>query len=215
MVQDAPAASVAPQALVLVNAVLLAPVRLMPEIVSAALPVLVRVKGWAELAVPAVTLPKFAVAGVRAAWGAGMAVPVPVSDAVCVPTASMTESVALKLPAELGAKLTAIVHAVPAASEDPQVLAPRRKLEPFAPPMPNEVMESAALPAFVRVKEMGALVVPAVMELKLPIAGVSAACGAAACTPVPLRAAVWVPASSVTEKVVVCAPADAGLNTRV
>lgn len=67
MVQDAPAASVLPQVLVVVKAALLAPVRLIAEIVSAALPVLVRVKGWAELAVPAVTLPKFAVAGVRAA----------------------------------------------------------------------------------------------------------------------------------------------------
>ncbi len=179
MLQDAPAASVLPQVLVLVKAALSAPVRLIPEIVSAALPVLARVKVWAELAVPSVTLPKFAVAGVRAAWGAGTAVPVPVSDAVCVPTASVTESVAVKVPAEAGAKLTAMVHEAPAASEDPQVLVPWRKLELFAPLMPNEVMDSAALPAFVRVKEIGALVVPDVMELKLPVAGVRAACGVA------------------------------------
>ncbi len=164
---------------------------------------------------PAVTLPKVTVAGVSAACGCASAVPEPVSDAVCVPTESVTESVAVKVPADVGVKVTAIVQEAPAAREDPQVLAPCRKLELLAPLMPNEVMESASFPALVRVKVTGALVAPTVAVPKLPVPGVSAACAADACAPVPVRAAVWVPASSVTVKVVVCAPVAVGLKTTV
>jgi hypothetical protein len=137
-------------------------------------------------------------------WEAGVAVtvksavdaraaPVPVRGLVCVPTESVTESVAVKVPAEVGAKVTAVVHEAPAASEDSQVLVPCRKLELFAPPILNEVMESAAVPALVRVKVVAALVVPALMVPKLSAPGVRAACAVAACTPVPVSIAVCVP----------------------
>ena len=52
MVQDAPAASVLPQVLVLVKAALLVPARVMPAMVSGALPVLVSVAVCALLFVP-------------------------------------------------------------------------------------------------------------------------------------------------------------------
>ncbi len=95
IVQELPAASVDPQVFVLVKAVLLVPVSLIPAIASGALPALASVKIWAALVVPAVTLPKFALAGVSTACGCASAVPVPVSDAVCVPTESVTEKVPL------------------------------------------------------------------------------------------------------------------------
>ena len=191
IVQEEPAARDVPQLFdATAKAEALAPPREMELIARLAVPVLERVKVWAVLVTPVVTLPKLAVGGVSVACAATAAVAAPVSAAVCVPTASVTESVAVKVPADVGVKVTAIVQEAPAAREDPQVLAPWRKLELLAPLIPNEVMESAALPAFVRVKLIGALVVPAVMELKLPVAGVRAACAAAACAPVPVRAAV-------------------------
>ena len=78
MVQDAPAASVLPQVLVLAKDALLAPVRLMPVIVSGAWPVLVSVAFCVADVVP-VVVEKASEAGVRVAAGADAAVTVPLS----------------------------------------------------------------------------------------------------------------------------------------
>jgi hypothetical protein len=216
VVQELPAASDDPQVFVVIAKLpAAAPLRAMELIGSAALPAFVSINVWAALVLPDVTLPKVAVAGVRVAWGAAAVVAVPVRAAVCVPTASVTVSVAVKVPADVGVKLTAIVQEAPAAREAPQELAPCRKLGLLAPLMPNEVMESVAFPALVRVKVVGALVAPTVTVPKLPVPGVSAACAADACAPAPVRVAVWVPASSVTVKVVVSAPVAVGLKTTV
>jgi hypothetical protein len=74
---------------------------------SVAFPVLARVAARAEEVFPVVVLGN-ARAGVSVATGAGAAVPVPLSATVCgEPVAlSATESVAEKLAAEAGVKVT-------------------------------------------------------------------------------------------------------------
>jgi hypothetical protein len=138
-------------------------------------------------------------------WEAGVAVtvksagaaaaPVPVRELVCVPTASVTESAAVKVPAEVGAKVTATVQEPPAAKVVPQVLAPSWNEDAFAPVMLTEEIDSAALPALASVKVWAALLLPVVTVLKFAEAAVSAACGAVVieATPVPVSAAVCVP----------------------
>ena len=110
MEQLAPAASVAPQAfepVALAKSLGLVPAMVMPLMVSVALPVLLSVAARAAEVAPTVVLGK-ATVGVSEAIGAATAVPVPVRVAVCgEPVAlSATESVAEKLVAEAGVKVT-------------------------------------------------------------------------------------------------------------
>ena len=138
-------------------------------------------------------------------WEAGVAVtvksagataaPVPVRELVCVPTASVIESAAVKVPAEVGAKVTATVQEPPAAKVVPQVSALSWKEDAFAPVMPTEEIDSAALPALASVNVWAALLLPVVTVLKFAEAAVSAACGAVVteATPVPVSNAVCVP----------------------
>ena len=81
IVQFAPAASDVPQVVVWLKSLGLAPARVIPEMVSAALPVLLSVAVWAALAVPVVD-EKVSVAGVSLAIGAAGAVPAPVNEAI-------------------------------------------------------------------------------------------------------------------------------------
>ncbi len=73
MEQLAEAATLAPQVLVSENEPAFAPVIAMLLTVRAALPVLLRVAVWAELAVPTVRLPKSSAEGVSTGTGAGAA----------------------------------------------------------------------------------------------------------------------------------------------
>ena len=98
MEQLAPAASVVPQTLLpvtMAKSVGLVPARVMPLMVSAALPVLLSVAARAAAVAPTVVLGK-AAGAVSDATGAATAVPVPVRVAVCgEPVAlSATERVA-------------------------------------------------------------------------------------------------------------------------
>jgi hypothetical protein len=111
MRQEEPAASDVPQALVPVataKSLGFAPVIEIATPVSAALPVFESMNEAGLLVVLTVWLVKVYVAGVSAATGAGIAVPVPESVAVCgEPEAlSATDSVALKVVAEAGVKVT-------------------------------------------------------------------------------------------------------------
>jgi hypothetical protein len=211
MVHEAPAASADPQVFAAMAKLLaFVPDREMEVMDNDALPALVRVKVCALLVVPVVTLPKFAVAGVSAACGAGAAVPVPVRVEIWVPTASTADTLAEKLPMLVGEKVMAIVQDLPAASDVPQVFALTMKVFAFVPAIPIEVIESAALPALVRVKVCALPVVPVVTLPKFAVAGVSAACGVGAVVPVPVRAEVCVPTASTTDKLAVKPPAVAG-----
>jgi hypothetical protein len=111
MRQEEPAASDEPQAfvpVVMAKSLGLAPAIEMATPVSAALPVFERANDVGLLVVLTVWLVKVYVAGVSAATGAGTAVPVPESVAVCgEPEAlSATDSVALKVVAEAGVNVT-------------------------------------------------------------------------------------------------------------
>ena len=81
--QLAPAASVEPHAVVSAKSLVFAPVKVMPEMVSGALPPLVSVNVCAALVVPLVTLPKFAVDGLRAACGAAAVAPAQLNAIDC------------------------------------------------------------------------------------------------------------------------------------
>jgi hypothetical protein len=77
IVQDAPAASVAPQVLVSAKSLGFVPPIVMPEMFSTALPVFDSVSGCALVVTPVATLPKLSVVGESVAVGAAAAVPVP------------------------------------------------------------------------------------------------------------------------------------------
>ncbi len=82
---------------------------------------------------------------------AGAAMPVPVSVAVCGELASLsvTVSVAEKLVAEAGVKVTEIVHCAPAASVVPQVVAfVVAKSAGLAPAMVIAMLFTGAVPVF-------------------------------------------------------------------
>ena len=99
-VQVAPGARVVEQ--VLAASVKPAPLRVVEVMGKTAVPALLRVKTWAGAVVFAGTLPKVTVAGVRAAWGIGAGVPVPLSAELWVPTGSTTEKTAVCVLAVLG-----------------------------------------------------------------------------------------------------------------
>ena len=90
----------------------------MPVMVSAVVPMLVRVMILAALVVPTVTDPKLKVAGASLA-----VVPTPVSGISCgLPAAlSVTLSDALRAPIAEGVNVMLKVHLAPAAREAPQV----------------------------------------------------------------------------------------------
>src|SRR5215216_5451786 len=85
-------------------------------IVSAAVPEFVNVTFWAGLVVPTRWLPKARLVGAKVTAGAG-ATPVPVSASVCgVPGAlSLIVTLAVRLPAAVGEKVTEIVQLAPGA----------------------------------------------------------------------------------------------------
>ena len=83
------------------------------------------------------------------------AVPVPVKPTFCVlpatlPLLSVTTSVALRLPAAAGVKVTLIVHVPLAATELPQVLV-WAKSPALVPVIATLVILKAALPVLLRV----------------------------------------------------------------
>jgi len=113
MVQVALAARLAGQLLVCAKS----PLLLIPVMLSAALPVLVRVKAWAALVVFTTRLPNTTFAEDRLAPGTGVFTPVPLRVACCgLPLASsLTLRVPLRAPTALGVKVTVSVQLPPAA----------------------------------------------------------------------------------------------------
>jgi hypothetical protein len=191
-VQLAPAASVSPQVLVSAKSLELVPAMEIPVIESVALPVFISVVDCAALVAPA-TAEKVSVAGESETPGAEGAVPVPLSATVCgVPLAlSAMESDAAKLAAEAGVNVTETVQLAPAASELPHVLVSAKSVG-FAPVMVMLVIVNAALPVFISVIVCAAVVVPAIVDAKVSVAGASDVAGAAAAVPVPFSVTVCV-----------------------
>jgi hypothetical protein len=189
MVQLTPAASVSPQVLVSEKSLELVPAMEIPVIESVAFPVFIRVVDCAALVVPA-TAEKVSVTGESETPGAAGAVPVPLSATVCgEPVAlSAIESVAAKLAAEVGVKVTETVQLAPAASELPQVLVSANSVG-LEPAIAMLEMPSGASPVFLSVAVCAAVVDPTV-SLKVSIPGVSDAPGSEAAVPVPFSVVV-------------------------
>ena len=179
MEQLAPAASELPQVLVWAKSAGLVPVMEMPLMESAAEPVFLSVAAWAALVVP-LCAEKLSEAGVSDTAGAGAVVPAPVSVAACgEPVAlSATESVAEKLVAEAGVKVTEMEQWDPAASELPQVLV-WLKSAGFVPAMEMLPIASAAVPLFERVMVCAVALLPTAVLGKASVVGLSDADGAA------------------------------------
>lgn len=96
-----------------------------PEIVSTPVPPLLSVTVCAPLLVPTFWLPKVSVVGDGVA--AGIPMPVPLSEAVCVefatlPALSVTVSVAVRVPTPPGLNVTEMVQLPAAATEPAQLL---------------------------------------------------------------------------------------------
>jgi hypothetical protein len=134
----------------------------MPETMSGALPVLVRVSTCAVAAVPRFVVKLSAVA-LSCSAGAAAAVAVPESAMLCGEPVALSAMLrlALKLPAADGAKLTDRLQAAPAATLVPQVFVVL-KLLAFVPASEMELTVNAAFPVLVRVTLCVPLVAPAV-----------------------------------------------------
>ena len=119
MVQLAPPARLVPQVWLRVKSLLLAPVRLMPVRLRAALPLLVKVTSLAALVVPMARVGKLRLFGDKET-----AVPMPLKLTLCglLPALSVSVSVPLRGPAAVGLKVTRMVQLAPPARLVPQLL---------------------------------------------------------------------------------------------
>ena len=117
MPQLAPAASAPPQVVVSAKSAGLAPVMVMLLMVRVALPGFDSVIDCAVAVVPTVVLGKGRLVGLSKACGNSGAVPVLLSVAVCgvLAALSVTETVAEKLAALVGVKVTEMMQLAPAA----------------------------------------------------------------------------------------------------
>jgi len=116
MVQREPAAKVAPQVVVREKSPLFVPVIEMPVMFRTKLPVFLTVTDLAELVVPTRWYPNEMDVVERLTTGAAGARPVPARPTVCgLPAAlSVTETLAVRVPAAVGVKVTEIVQFAPA-----------------------------------------------------------------------------------------------------
>ena len=123
---------------------------MMPAILNAALPVLLRVTVCAVLVVPTDWLPKARLVGERLTT---VVVPVPERLTVCgLPLAlSVMLTEAVRLPLAAGVKVTLIVQLLPPATELPHVLLCAKSLA-LVPVRARLVMLKAALPVLLRVR---------------------------------------------------------------
>jgi hypothetical protein len=120
---------------------------------------------------------------------------------------------ALRLAAEAGVKLTAMVQVAPTASEEPQLLV-SPKLEALVPVTAMLVMLSAALPGLDNVMGSAVAETPTVVLGNASGLGASTACGA---VPVPVSETAWgdPAALSAMEREAVRLPAEAGVKATV
>jgi hypothetical protein len=106
---------------------------------------------WLVLA-PRLTLPRFALAGLNPITGSN---PIPLNPTLCAdpaipPVLSVTTKLAVRDPCAVGLNVTVTAQLPPAATLPPQLFV-ALKSPAFAPPVPIELIVSAALPPFVTV----------------------------------------------------------------
>ena len=212
MVQLPLAATELPQVLVWAKSPVLVPPIARLVMVSAAVPVLLRVIVCPELVELRGWLLKVRLPGERLTLGP---LPVPLRLTVCwLPDVllllSVTTRLAVRVPGAVGVKLTLTVQLLLAASELAQVVV-SAKSPALAPENARPLMVRAALPELLNVKAWTELVVPTVWLLKVRLEVDSAAAGA---LPVPLRLTVCgLPlALSAIPREAVRDPVPAGVN---
>jgi hypothetical protein len=161
IVQLAPAARPVPQLFVCEK---LLSVVVTLEIVSAPVPVLLRVTCWAELGVPTFWFPKLKLGCEKLTMGAR---PVPLRVTVCglLTALSVRVRAPVRPPLAVGAKLTLIVQLPLGATEGRQLLLSVQSLE-----IDRLLMLRATVPVFVTVTGCEALVVPTswLVKVRLP-----------------------------------------------
>ena len=173
-----------------------APLTPMLPSVIAALPVFDSVTVCVAGVLLMVTLPNDSAAGLRAATGAGRAVPVPVSVSVWLPLAALEASVsaAAWLPSRTGVKPRLSVQLAPAASGLAVLQLPARlKLAASAPDRPSALKTSAAWPLLLTVTEREAVALPTTTLPKSTALADSASVATSTEVPVPLSATVVLP----------------------
>ena len=173
MGQLAPPASVPPQVLVSAKLVALVPPMLMLVMLTAVLPVLESVSVWAAEVVPTGVVGK-----VRFPAESETTVPVPANMAVCGELAALsaTEIEAVKLAAEAGVNVTAIVQVVAVASALGQLVV-SAKSDGLVPVMLMLVMFSVVVPVLESVKTWAVAVEPTAVFAKVRLEAESDATG--------------------------------------
>jgi hypothetical protein len=177
MMQEEPAASAVPQALLSENDAAFVPVKPMLAMESEAVPVLLRVTE-VELEAPTAVLPKLMESAERLAAGAG-AVPVPLTETVCgeVYALSVIPSEAVRAPVVVGLKVTVIVQVALTATLVPQVFACVNEVG-FVPEKAMPLIMRVDDPVFLSVTAWVALAYPCTVAGKLRVDGESVTCGA-------------------------------------
>lgn len=138
---------------------------------------------------PTVTLPKLSVAGERLTPGAA---PVPLSETICVPAASLITAVPVRVPAAVGVKVKVSAQVAFAARglDDVHV-----SLSAKSPLTVTLLMLKALPPLFVKVTDCELLVVFTVSLPNVTLVGERLAPGA---LPVPVSGITWLPSESAT-----------------
>jgi len=191
------------------------PVSVMLVMLSVALPLLVRVTLLVALVVLTAWLPNAMFAGANPAPGT---VPVPLKGKECgLPDAlSVTENAAERAPEAAGVKVAPNVQLWVGVSVvvPVQVVPDIVKSAAFVPVIDTAVMFRFALPVFVSVALIAALVVPTFWFPNEMVVGLSVTAGAGALTPVPVSGTVCgLPvASSATLTLALSAPSAVGAN---
>jgi hypothetical protein len=187
MVQDAPAATDAPQVFVSPKG----GVEVILAMVSAAPPELVNVTVWAALVVPMGSAANVRLVGESVTLGSKT--PVPDKAKLCgeLEALSTTVTDARRTPAAVGVKVIANAQPAPPARVEGlkgQVFCETAKSEAFSPVTVMLVIVSAAPPEFVRITDWALLVVFTGWLAKMMLVGARVTPGAAA--PIPARATV-------------------------
>jgi len=190
------------------------PLKVAPDSVSAAEPLLVRVKRRVGVA-PMVTAPKSKLCGLTPSAGAPAATATPLPPSAsenCAPPSVTTISVALRAPVAVGRSAVVRVQLAPAptwalATQVP----PRTKSPGLAPPSVSVAMRSAAVPALLKVVVCTAAVAPTwVSANAIGPASDKTGTPTAWALPVPVTATCSGAAFDVTARVAAMAPAVVG-----
>lgn len=206
IVQLAPAPSEEPQVLVWAKSPGLVPVMVMPVMLMEVVPTFFIVTVFAALLWPIAVVGKFSTAGISETT-----VPVPVSEAVCVPSLSVTLTEAVRVPDPMGLNVTVMAHVIPPPSEVGQVLV-CEKSAAFGPVIVMLLIVTAVVPVFLTVIFCGLLAAPTSCVVNVRLLGVRVTPPALVPLPVRLTVCGLLLALSAMLTVPVRVPVVVGMN---